>query len=81
MRGGAVLEAHAGDRPSHRSASASASSSRAPKRVQAWGFQPEAPMRQVGPEAPQAKARAAPSSPGIYAAEGGAYVGGSTVDH
>eukprot|EP00969_Alexandrium_andersonii_P148554 6566244-Alexandrium_andersonii.AAC.1 len=59
-----------------RSTSAGASSSsHAPKRIQAWGFQPNAPVRQVDPGAPQAKAlaeaRAAPSSPGVYAAEGG----------
>eukprot|EP00969_Alexandrium_andersonii_P311039 13743624-Alexandrium_andersonii.AAC.1 len=61
---GTVLESHLADRSAQRSAiSSAASSSRAPKRVQAWDLQPAAPMRRAEPDAPQAKALAAPRSP------------------
>eukprot|EP00969_Alexandrium_andersonii_P088527 3904867-Alexandrium_andersonii.AAC.1 len=62
---GTVLESLPADRTVQRSASASAAgSSRSLERVQAWDFQPAAPMRQADPDAPQAKALAAPKSPG-----------------
>eukprot|EP00969_Alexandrium_andersonii_P324704 14347664-Alexandrium_andersonii.AAC.1 len=60
---GTVLESHLADQAVQRSVSASASGPRAPERVQAWDFQPAAPVRQAGPDAPQAKSLAAPRSP------------------